>query len=105
MIMISNEEYEALREARFWQIALEQAGVDNWEGFGDACDAYQRLTGEQETIVTDTENPTPQTEPKSGATDPSITIPLAGIAAMIDNLDTMSATLEYIVAMQLGIDA
>lgn len=32
-ITISKEEYESLLEDRKWRIALENAGVDNWEGY------------------------------------------------------------------------
>ena len=32
-VTISKEEYESLLEDRKWLQALENAGVDNWEGY------------------------------------------------------------------------
>ena len=32
-VTISKKEYEYLLEDRKWRIALENAGVDNWEGY------------------------------------------------------------------------
>lgn len=32
-VTISKKEYESLLEDRKWCIALENAGVDNWEGY------------------------------------------------------------------------
>lgn len=39
-ITISKERYEQLVEAEEWAVALEQAGVDNWEGYDLAKDIY-----------------------------------------------------------------
>lgn len=37
-VTISKKEYESLLEDRKWRIALENAGVDNWEGYDYACE-------------------------------------------------------------------
>lgn len=37
-VTISKKEYESLLEDRKWRIALENAGVDNWEGYSFACE-------------------------------------------------------------------
>ena len=38
IVTISKKEYESLLEDRKWRIALENAGVDNWEGYSFACE-------------------------------------------------------------------
>lgn len=43
MIEISKEEYELLLEDRMWLDALEEAGVDNWSGFDEARQIYQKM--------------------------------------------------------------
>jgi hypothetical protein len=43
-VTISKTEYESLVEDRNWLNALEDAGVDNWEGI----DYARELLGEQE---------------------------------------------------------
>ena len=43
-VTISKTEYESLVEDRNWLNALENAGVDNWEGI----DFARELLGEQE---------------------------------------------------------
>lgn len=37
-VTISKKEYESLLDDRKWRIALENAGVDNWEGYSFACE-------------------------------------------------------------------
>lgn len=37
-VTISKKEYESLLGDRKWRIALENAGVDNWEGYSFACE-------------------------------------------------------------------
>jgi len=37
-VTISKKEYDSFLEDRKWRIALENAGVDNWEGYGFACE-------------------------------------------------------------------
>jgi hypothetical protein len=41
MITISKEEYDELVKDSDFLHALEQAGVDNWEGYSDAVDIYR----------------------------------------------------------------
>jgi hypothetical protein len=43
-VTITKEEYESLLEDRNWLNALENAGVDNWQGI----DFARELLGEQE---------------------------------------------------------
>lgn len=40
-VTISREEYQDLIECKAFLEALEQAGVDNWEGYELARDLYQ----------------------------------------------------------------
>lgn len=42
-ITISKEEYEALIDANDRLLALESAGVDNWQGFDFAMETYREL--------------------------------------------------------------
>lgn len=35
-ITISKAEYDKMQERIFWLDCLEQAGVDNWQGIGEA---------------------------------------------------------------------
>jgi len=37
-ITISKEEYDQLRKDSDFLAALHSAGVDNWEGYSEACD-------------------------------------------------------------------
>lgn len=37
-ITIPIEEYKFLKESALWLTCLENAGVDNWEGWDYACD-------------------------------------------------------------------
>ncbi len=37
-VTISKKEYESLLEDRKWLQALQNAGVDNWEGYDYACE-------------------------------------------------------------------
>lgn len=41
MTEISEERYEYLIERDAWLEALEQAGVDNWEGYDEALEIYK----------------------------------------------------------------
>jgi len=38
MVTISKKQYEGLLERSLWLNYLEQAGVDNWEGYSIAID-------------------------------------------------------------------
>ena len=40
-VRITRKEYEDLLDSEAFLIALEQAGVDNWEGYDYAREAYQ----------------------------------------------------------------
>jgi hypothetical protein len=40
-ITISQEEYDELIRDRKWVEALEQAGIDNWEGYAYALEIYR----------------------------------------------------------------
>ncbi|GAA1411832.1 hypothetical protein AUR04nite_00770 [Glutamicibacter uratoxydans] len=40
-ITISRAEYDQLQRDSDWLRALEQAGVDNWEWYGEAQDLYE----------------------------------------------------------------
>ena len=40
MITISKEEYDKLIERNTWISALEEAGVDNWEGYDEAIKIF-----------------------------------------------------------------
>ena len=42
-VSISKAEYEALLESERILIALEQAGVDNWEGYGHAMEIMSEM--------------------------------------------------------------
>lgn len=45
-VTISREEYEdLLRDSAFLQ-ALEDAGVDNWSGYDNACETFQLMGNE-----------------------------------------------------------
>jgi hypothetical protein len=41
MITISEEEYNKMLDRIMWLEALEAAGVDNWQGFDEACEIYK----------------------------------------------------------------
>lgn len=41
-ITISKQEYASLRESQLMLEALEEAGVDNWEWYGDAMQLFER---------------------------------------------------------------
>lgn len=36
-VTLTKKEYEELLESHVWLSCLEAAGVDNWEGYDDAC--------------------------------------------------------------------
>lgn len=40
-VVISKEEYKMLRESEEFLIALQAAGVDNWEGYSQAWRFYE----------------------------------------------------------------
>lgn len=40
MVTITKKEYEELLKAREFLNCLEGAGVDNWDGYDFACDAF-----------------------------------------------------------------
>lgn len=40
-ITISMSEYERLKRDHYKLQALEQQGVDNWDGYGDAMDVFE----------------------------------------------------------------
>lgn len=42
--IMSTSSYEALVDSESWLSALEEAGVDNWEGYEDARRIYQETT-------------------------------------------------------------
>jgi acetyl-CoA acetyltransferase len=46
MTEISEERYEYLLERDAWLDALEQAGVDNWEGYDEALEIYNAFNAE-----------------------------------------------------------
>lgn len=41
LVTISYSEYERLLKVEEFLNALEDAGVDNWSGYGDAWDMYE----------------------------------------------------------------
>ena len=45
-ITISKEDYEEMQQELLWLQALEDAGVDNWEGFDEAREIYQEYLRE-----------------------------------------------------------
>lgn len=47
-ITISREEYEELQEDSLFLTCLQNAGVDNWEGYEYAVEEFQEITGEGE---------------------------------------------------------
>ena len=47
-VTISQEEYDNLVDRSEWLGYLEQAGVDNWEGYGIAQDYRAEAEGEDE---------------------------------------------------------
>lgn len=42
---LSEREWEEYCSLQNWQQALRQAGVDNWEGYDFAMEAYRELEG------------------------------------------------------------
>lgn len=42
-VTIPQEEYEELLNNDLWVRALEEAGVDNWEGYDEAREIYREL--------------------------------------------------------------
>ena len=47
-ITISKEEYESLLEDSDKLLALEGAGVDNWEGYAEAMELFKEINEERE---------------------------------------------------------
>ena len=45
-VTIPREEYARLRESERWLSALEDAGVDNWDGISYAQDIMQEMDNE-----------------------------------------------------------
>jgi len=43
MITITKQEYDFLVEDSEWLTCLENAGVDNWEGYSFACDLRREM--------------------------------------------------------------
>lgn len=48
MIEITEERYNDLLDSEMWELALERAGVDNWEGYEYAQEYYAEMKGEEE---------------------------------------------------------
>ncbi len=48
MITITKAEYKRLKDRSFWLDCLEDAGVDNWEGMGEAIDIRREALGEDD---------------------------------------------------------
>lgn len=46
-ITIKKSEYKELKDRNLWLTALENCGVDNWEGYDFAYDALEELKGNQ----------------------------------------------------------
>lgn len=46
-ITITQEEYDMLLDSQVKLSALEYAGVDNWEGYGEAMKIYREGLGEE----------------------------------------------------------
>lgn len=49
MITITVKEYERLLDSELMLQALEDAGVDNWHGYGDAMETVEEWKKEAET--------------------------------------------------------
>jgi len=45
-VLVSKKELVKLRDRELFLIALEQSGVDNWDGYAEAQDLYFELKGE-----------------------------------------------------------
>lgn len=45
MITITLKEYNRLKKQVFWLECLEDAGVDNWQGMGEAIDIRRERLG------------------------------------------------------------
>lgn len=48
MVTITEERFNQLLDSELWLNCLENAGVDNWEGYDFACEEYQARTEEGE---------------------------------------------------------
>ena len=46
MVTITKAEYDRLLEQELWLNCLEQAGVDNWDGYDEAIDIRDSLQNE-----------------------------------------------------------
>ena len=47
MVTITEERYNDLLESELWELALDRAGVDNWEGYDYAREYYTEMKEEQ----------------------------------------------------------
>lgn len=47
-VTISKEEYEGLLKDSYFLSCLEGAGVDNWQGYDDACEMYVKEYPDEE---------------------------------------------------------
>ena len=47
-VMVPLKEYERLKKGSFWLECLEDAGVSNWEGMGEAISIRRKRLGEDE---------------------------------------------------------
>lgn len=47
-ITIPKEEYDILVQDQMWLQALEEAGVDNWPGMGEANEIFKQWENETE---------------------------------------------------------
>lgn len=46
-VTISITEYEELQEAYDFLMALQMAGVDNWDGYDEALNIFEGVTGNE----------------------------------------------------------
>lgn len=53
MITVTKEHYDELYEAYLWAEALDQSGVDNWEGYDYARDVLRESLKESKKDLTD----------------------------------------------------
>lgn len=40
-VLISEDELDALKDDKLWRICVEDAGVDNWDGYSYAMEVYR----------------------------------------------------------------
>jgi len=46
-VLVNQKEYDELWEERDWLYALEAAGVDNWNGYGEAHQILKEMQSEK----------------------------------------------------------